>query len=132
MRWYPRTSVRRREADIEIGTEQHFRWLHGIVLATVVINGIDAVLTLVWVLSGRATEANPLMETLLRLGPLPFVVGKLALVSGGTWLLWTNRRHPLAVIGLFLFFLAYYWVLLHHLRAMNVGLLRAFAPVSGP
>ena len=40
----------------------------------------------------------------------------LGLVSLGTVLLWRNRTRPLAVIGIFLAFLAYYFVLLYHLQ----------------
>lgn len=80
------------------------------------------VFTLFWVLSGRATEANPMMDTLLSWGPVPFVAGKLALVFLGTALLWRNRHRPLAVVGIFVLFGAYYALLLFHVRAMNIRL----------
>lgn len=108
---------------MQIGSAEHYRWLKGIVASIVVLNLLDACLTLVWLTSGAATEANPLMETLLHLGPLPFVLGKIALVSGGAYLLWTARRHALAVVATFVTFLAYYFVFLYHLTGLKAQML---------
>jgi hypothetical protein len=107
-----------------IGTEQQFRWLEWIVRSILVLNVIDAALTLYWVSTGRATEANPLLADLVRDAPITFVLIKTTLVALGSWLLWRRRKKPLAVIGIFSVFLAYYLVLLHHLHGMNLGLLR--------
>lgn len=109
---------------IEVGHSHHFQWLRGIVAATLILNLTDAVLTMIWLMLGAATEANPVMDALLRLGPVAFVTGKLLLVSLGTALLWQFRRRSLAVVAIFVSFLAYYFLLLYHLRAMNAQLVQ--------
>jgi hypothetical protein len=43
------------------------------------LNLLDAILTLLWVRSGSATEANHLMATLLDMGDYPFFSSKLAM-----------------------------------------------------
>ena len=67
-----------------------------------------------------------MMDTLLSLGPVVFVAGKLALVFLGTALLWLNRERPLAVVGIFVLFLAYYALLLYHVRMMDIRLVDRF------
>ena len=99
-----------------VGTPEHFRWLHGIVKTVLVLNLFDAVYTLFWVRFGFASEANALIADLVESHALGFVLAKLGLVSLGSWLLWRRRDHPGAVIGIFAAFLAYYAVLLMHLR----------------
>lgn len=107
----------------KIGTLQHFRWLRGVVSAVLILNLIDAVLTLLVVSSGWATEANPLLHRLAHETPLYFMIVKLLLVSLGSYLLWLNRKRAFAVFAIFAVFIAYYLVLLHHLRGMNLRLL---------
>jgi hypothetical protein len=99
-----------------VGTEEHFRWLHGIVQATLVLNLFDAVFTLIWVRAGLAREANELLRVLVEEHALAFVGVKLALVSLGSLLLWRLRERPAAVIGIFAAFLVYYAILLYHLQ----------------
>jgi hypothetical protein len=101
---------------IPVGTPRHFAWLGGIVKAVLVLNLLDAVLTLTWVSAGLAREGNFLLETLLLRHPILFVGAKLGLVSLGSLLLWRKREHPGAVIAIFLIFLAYYLVLLYHVE----------------
>ena len=43
------------------------------------LNLLDAVLTLVWVRSGVATESNQLMASLLDIGDTPFLLAKIAI-----------------------------------------------------
>ena len=43
------------------------------------LNLLDAVLTLVWVRSGVATESNQLMASLLDIGDTPFLLTKIAI-----------------------------------------------------
>jgi hypothetical protein len=88
-------------------------WLIRAVLA---LNVLDAAFTLVWVRAGRAQEANVLMRALVNDHPVWFVTVKLALVSLGSFLLWRWRHRTAAVIGIFIAFLAYYFVLLYHLH----------------
>jgi hypothetical protein len=97
-----------------IGTREHFRWLEGIVKGTLVLNLLDALFTLVWVVNGLANEANPLLHVVVHEHPLAFVMAKLALVSLGSLLLWRYRHRALAVVGIFVAFLTYYLLLLIH------------------
>jgi hypothetical protein len=43
------------------------------------LNLLDAILTLIWVRSGSATEGNHLMASLLDMGDYPFFLAKLAM-----------------------------------------------------
>lgn len=104
---------------LPVGTQQHFRWLEGIVKVTLVLNLLDALFTLVWVSSGLATEANPMLQTLVRERPIVFVGAKLALVGLGSLLLWRLRQRPLAVIAIFVGFIAYYALLLVHVDYLS-------------
>ena len=97
-----------------IGTREHYRWLEGIVKVTLVLNLLDALFTLTWVVSGLATEANPFLHDLVHRHPVSFVSAKLALVGLGSLLLWRARSRPLAVVAIFVAFLAYYTLLLIH------------------
>ncbi len=107
-----------------VGTAEHFRWLKLIVKLVIVLNVVDAVLTVIWIATGRATEANPLLQDMAHTHPLQFVIVKLLLVSFGTWLLWRQRKRPLAVISIFSAFLVYYFLIIYHLQAMNLRLVQ--------
>jgi hypothetical protein len=108
-----------KRSRMQVGTEQQFRWLEGIVKSVLVLNLIDAVLTLLWVRAGLAVEANTLMAELVNDHALGFVVVKLALVGMGSWLLWSRRQSALAVIAIFAVFLVYYAILIHHIQYIS-------------
>ncbi len=108
------------ERTLEIGTPQHFRWLHGIVKVVLVLNLLDAVFTLFWVWAGLAKEANPLLRDLVSDAPVAFAAAKLALVGLASLLLWRLRERPLAVVSIFLAFLAYYALLLAHVGFLSL------------
>ncbi len=118
-----------RTGSLRVGTSEQFRWLHGIVKAVLVLNLIDALLTLVWVRSGLAREANPLIDQLVNEHAVVFVLVKLGLVSLGSWLLWHRRKRPAAVVAIVAAFLAYYFVLLYHLQYAS-GLLQHLLEVT--
>lgn len=103
-----------------IGTREQLRWLYGISASILLLNLLDAGFTLYWVWSGRAKEANPLLSWAVLEYPLTFVLVKMALVSGGLFLLWRHRERPLAVIAMFLAFLTYYWLLTLHVGAIRI------------
>ena len=105
-----------------IGTYQHFVWLYWIVGATLLLNLIDAVLTLMWVHAGMATEANPLLAELVQNHPVAFVTTKYVLVTLGSVLLWRHRKRRLAVFAIFFCFMVYYWLLIYHIRGVNWAL----------
>ena len=110
-------------APLALGTPQHYRWLGGIVKTVLVLNLVDAVFTLVWVGTGQAEEANPLLRELVIAHPVLFVAAKLALVGLAAALLWRLRARPLAVVAIFFAFLLYYLLLLWHVGflALLVG-----------
>lgn len=101
---------------LEIGTPLHFVWLSGIVKSILVLNLIDAVLTLIWVRLGLAAESNTLIDELVNDQAIVFIAVKLGLVGMGSWLLWNYRSSPLAVVGIFSAFVTYYLILLHHIQ----------------
>ena len=103
---------------MRIGLPRQFEWLKWVIVLIFIINAIDGLLTVVWVLSGQAEEANPLMADLLARSPAAFIIIKLVLVAMGSYLLWRYRRQRAAVIGLFLLFIAYYVLLVYHFSAI--------------
>lgn len=100
---------------LHIGTAEHFRWLGWVVKALLVLNLLDAILTLIWIGTGAAEEANPLLAELVVHHPILFVMAKLGLVGGASFLLWRHRYRPLAVVAIFGSFGLYYAILVHHL-----------------
>lgn len=102
-----------------LGTAQHFRWLRGLLVATLALNGADAVFTLFWVHSGYAQEGNPLMEILVLDSPVLFVLAKVALVSLSAIILWRYRNRPTAVVALFMAFGVYYSLALVHATGLG-------------
>ena len=101
-----------------IGTPEEIGWLNSLIKVLLVLNVIDAVMTVLWVADRKATEGNPLIFELPQQHPVGFVIVKTALVSGGTFLLWRHRDRPLAVVSIFIAFLAYYFLLAWHLGAL--------------
>ena len=89
-------------------------------MAVIVLNGVDVVLTVLWVKAGLAREANFLLERLLLDYPVRFVCVKLGLVYLGTWFLWNRRDHRAAVIGIFAVFFVYYILLLYHFEFASI------------
>ena len=59
--------------------------------SVLVLNILDALFTIVWVYSGVATEANPVMAGALGFGPGWFIASKVALVTLAVGLLWRRR-----------------------------------------
>lgn len=104
-----------------VATPQHLQWLDSIVRAVIVLNLLDILFTLGWVGLGHVEEANVLLVNLVRNHPVIFVLAKISLVSLGSFLLWKHRGHPLAVVGIFLVFGMYYYILLYHLRFTSVA-----------
>ena len=91
-------------------------WLKGVVGSLLILNMLDGVLTIAWIGSGRATEANPLMDVLLAANPILFMIVKTLLVYLGVLLLWQHRNKMTAVVSLYLCFFAYTCVFLYHLH----------------
>ncbi|MEM1026342.1 MAG: DUF5658 family protein [Myxococcota bacterium] len=113
-----------------VGTEGQFQWLRGVLLAVLILNLADAFLTLHWVSSGMAVEANPLLAELVTESPLLFVATKMSLVGLGSILLWRNRQRGSSVVAIFAMFIVYYLLLLYHLQAFQLGLGREVERVA--
>lgn len=62
----------------------------------IILNLLDAVFTIYGIEMGLIIETNPLMVEALEVGRLYFVVGKVALVNLGAWLLWRWLHYRLA------------------------------------
>jgi len=87
----------------------------------IVLNLLDALWTLAFVEAGVAEESNPLMQQALALGPVGFVIAKLALVSLSVLLLWRLRHRRTAAFALwsgattYAIIIAYHVSNAHHL-----------------
>ena len=68
--------------------------------AILCLNLIDALATLTWLEMGLATEANPVMNWALQLGPATFILSKVALVCLSVALLWRHRDIATARLAL--------------------------------
>lgn len=64
------------------------------------LNLLDALLTIVWVRSGVATEGNQLMASLLDIGNWPFLGVKIVIGAFAAFVLWRWGNRPLARYGL--------------------------------
>jgi len=107
-------------APPKIGTPEQLRLLLGIVKVTLGLNLLDAVFTLIWINAGLAREANPLLDEFVLEQPVLFAIVKLSLVALSSLLLWRYRFRPLAVVGIFLAFLVYYFLLLYHIGFLSL------------
>jgi hypothetical protein len=76
------------------------QWLTAVAGTILVLNLLDGIFTLLFVTSGAAVEANPLMEVLLSHGALSFMIVKHMLVSLGILLLLRMSSNRLAKVGL--------------------------------
>ncbi len=95
------------------------RWIGGLLGLTCALNVLDVLATLFFVEGGYATEANPLMASLLALGPAPFAAAKIALVSACAWILWRHASHELAKLGSVVVCSAYSMLAMLHLGWMH-------------
>jgi hypothetical protein len=64
------------------------------------LNLLDALLTIIWVRSGIATEGNQLMAKLLDIGNFPFLSVKIAVGTMAALVLFRFANRPLARYGL--------------------------------
>ena len=87
---------------------------------TCVLNVFDVFATLILVGGGYAREGNPLMAKLLELGPLPFALVKIAMVTFGAYCLYCFARHDLAQAGAILACAAYGMLAIYHLGWMQI------------
>jgi hypothetical protein len=93
---------------VKIGGDNQYRWLEYIAAAAFILCVLDGIMTVIWVLTEHAEEANPMMDHLLNMHPLLFMVVKMTLTALGIVLLWRYRHNRLAVVGIFAAFIIYY------------------------
>ena len=80
-----------------------------------ILNWLDAQLTLFWVRSDIATEANSLMARLLEIGDAPFLLTKLAIGGFAAYMLYRCSHLKLARGGMKLVLSVYTALMLVHL-----------------
>lgn len=97
-----------------------FTWLKFFLKSIIVLNVLDAILTIVWVKYGLAEEANLFLRGLVHSSPVTFILLKVSVVSLCCLFLWKNRRHPFAEKGLFAVFAIYSAILIYHLHFLNL------------
>ena len=86
-------------------------------------NILDAVLTIHWIDTGIATEANPIMEYFLQFGFAWFLVGKISIVSFACLTLWKLRENRLSKAVTILGCVVYCAIITFHLvGAYSLGL----------
>lgn len=83
---------------------------------------IDLVATLGWVLSGLASESNPLMRYFLSFSPLLFVMVKLSLSFVGVYILYIFRKRFRKMIFYSCLGLTFVYMLvaLHHIKGITL------------
>ena len=87
--------------------------------AILVMNLYDAMMTLLVVESGVATEANPIMAAPLALGPIAFMLAKLGMVSAGVLLLWKLRGSSFAAFGIYSLSGIYTALCIYHYKSIE-------------
>ncbi len=105
---------------LKFGQLDYHDWLKGVVASIIVLNALDGILTIIWVESGMATEANPLMDVLLSKSPVLFICVKMLLVCLGVILLWRLRAKAFALASIYLCFMVYSLVFFYHLHGVFV------------
>ena len=78
------------------------------------LNLVDTVLTIFWVGSGQAPEANHLMATLLDWGVLPFILAKVGMGVFTAVVLLYGSEYRLAKIGVTIALVVYTGVMASH------------------
>jgi hypothetical protein len=93
-------------------------WATTLILLTSVLNVVDGLMTLGWVLLTDATEFNPFMKPLIESNPVVFIIFKTVAVTCCLSVLWAHRQHWLSKIGMIMISVAYTAVVIYHTWAM--------------
>jgi hypothetical protein len=80
-----------------------------------VLNIVDALVTIMWVRNGLATEGNYLMATVLDIGELPFLAIKVGMGLFTVAVLFYGSEYRLAKIGARVALVAYAGAMLSHI-----------------
>lgn len=79
-----------------------------------VLNIVDALVTIIWVRNGLATEGNYLMATVLDIGELPFLAIKLGMGAFMAAVLLYGSQYRLAKLGTRIALVAYAGAMVSH------------------
>lgn len=90
-------------------------------IAIMVFNCLDAILTIIWIQQGLATEANPIMNEALSQGIFDFFLVKFSLVSLGCFGLWKAREKLFAKISITVCVFLYTVLLFYHACGFYIG-----------
>ena len=77
------------------------------IILLLLLNIVDATVTIVVIDAGIAKEANPIMDYFLNMGYIPFLLVKFSAVSFASYVFWKYRHRLGAVIGISLSLLLY-------------------------
>tara|TARA_B100000131_G_C17932919_1_gene539112 strand:- start:184 stop:492 length:309 start_codon:yes stop_codon:yes gene_type:complete len=86
-----------------------------ILIWLLILNLFDLIMTLVFITSNEAREANPIMNQALEVGILPFGILKIFLVTAGVWLFWKNKNSIVSQYAAIFCLLAYIILSIYHL-----------------
>tara|TARA_R110000765_G_scaffold305038_1_gene398962 strand:+ start:321 stop:617 length:297 start_codon:yes stop_codon:yes gene_type:complete len=70
------------------------------IILLLLLNIVDATVTITVIDAGIAKEANPIMDYFLSLGFFPFIIVKFSVVSFASYVFWKYRNRAGAVIGI--------------------------------
>ena len=122
LRGHRRRSGGRRGSDVSLYVDRYGRRDVAVVAGIFVLNLLDAFFTINWLLIGGA-EANPLMDSLLRVSWTAFVYEKILVVGFSLVILIVHKNFRLAQIGLWLLGIVYGALLLYHVLLQGAVLL---------
>lgn len=77
------------------------------IILLLLLNIVDATVTIIVIDAGIAKEANPIMEYFLNIGYIPFLLVKFSAVSFASYVFWKYRRRAGAAIGIVLSLILY-------------------------
>tara|TARA_R110000824_G_scaffold25224_2_gene88059 strand:+ start:576 stop:872 length:297 start_codon:yes stop_codon:yes gene_type:complete len=89
------------------------------IILLLLLNIVDATVTIIVIDAGIAKEANPIMDYFLNLGFLPFLMVKLSVVSFASYIFWKYRQRKGAVIGIILSLILYISLSLYFCFALS-------------
>ena len=89
------------------------------IILLLLLNIVDATVTIIVIDAGIAKEANPIMDYFLNLGFLPFLIVKLSVVSFASYVFWKYRQRKGAVIGIVLSLILYISLSLYFCFALS-------------
>tara|TARA_B000000557_G_scaffold131353_1_gene106460 strand:- start:10795 stop:11127 length:333 start_codon:yes stop_codon:yes gene_type:complete len=100
---------------------KRFKSLNNITLQlklTAVMTFFDLFMTLCWVYTGTADEANPILEYTLRFGAAHFTLAKLIMGLGSLWIFYRRQYHWLVKKVVPIVFIFYIFLSSLHLSGL--------------